>query len=140
MIHLENLKPRISARKYKEMLISIFRYLLETQTENPCVPGSIPGPGTSKFKHLSSFSVGAFFFGSLPVLFLPGNDGAGQGSGSANFQSAGKKELSPTSRTLQEIIYQQSVHLLPRPMAQPLPQGNNSHPSPVFPTATMPKK
>ena len=37
-------------------------------TENPCVPGSIPGPGTNNLKRLSLFGLTAFFVGSMPVL------------------------------------------------------------------------
>jgi len=33
----------------------------DTQTENPCVPGSIPGPGTSKFRGLNQSGLTSFF-------------------------------------------------------------------------------
>jgi len=68
MIQRENLKSRISARKDEEILIDIFRYLHKILTLNQQVPGSSPGRPTNKKKHLSSFSIGAFFFGSMPVL------------------------------------------------------------------------
>jgi hypothetical protein len=40
-------------------------------TENPCVPGSIPGPGINNFKRLWLFAVTAFSFGglSVPVVY-----------------------------------------------------------------------
>jgi hypothetical protein len=36
--------------------------------ENPCVPGSIPGPGTSKFKGLSQRWLNPFLFGLWFIL------------------------------------------------------------------------
>ena len=40
--------------------------MVEQRTENPRVPGSIPGLGTSKFKGLQSFGCSPFF-----VLWSP---------------------------------------------------------------------
>ena len=57
--------------RYKEIFIYTFVYLYEIRTENPCVPGSIPGPGTSKFKGLSDFCLTPFSFRSMPVLCRP---------------------------------------------------------------------
>lgn len=40
---------------------------VEQRTENPCVPGSNPGLGTSKFKRLQVFPVTAFFLAPTPA-------------------------------------------------------------------------
>jgi hypothetical protein len=38
-------------------------------TENPCVPGSIPGPGTNNLTHLAILAEWVFLFGYMPVTW-----------------------------------------------------------------------
>ena len=41
--------------------IAVLAQLVEQRTENPCVPGSIPGDGT-KMKKLTPCNAGSYFF------------------------------------------------------------------------------